>query len=248
MTEPLLVCDRLTRRFGKLEAVRDLSLEVHAGEIYGLLGPNGAGKTTTLRMLVGLLHPTGGSARIAGHDVVSEDLQVRRVIGYMPESPVLLDAMDLATFLAFVGDLRGLSRVESERRSAGLISRLGLSASLGESVGSGSFGTRKKMLLAGILLHEPRVLLLDEPTAGLDPGSAAAVHGLLSEAAGRGAAVLVSTHLLESAERLCHRIGVVHRGRLIAEGSPAELRAGSGGKDLTEVFLELTAGAAPPEV
>jgi ABC-2 type transport system ATP-binding protein len=247
MSEPLLVCDRLTRRFGALEAVRELSLEVGAGEVYGLLGPNGAGKTTTLRMLVGLLHPSGGSARIAGHDIVSEDLQVRRVLGYMPEFPVLLDAMDLASFLAFVGDLRGLSRADLDRRATELVARLGLTESLGEPVGTGSFGTRKKMLLAGILLHEPLVLLLDEPTAGLDPGSAAAVHGLLSEAAGRGAAVLVSTHLLESAERLCHRIGVVHRGRLVAEGTPSELMAGRGGKDLTEVFLELTARAAAPE-
>ncbi len=247
MADPILTLDGLGRQFGSSWAVRELSFSVPSREIFGLLGPNGAGKTTTLRMLIGLLRPSQGNATIGGFDVVRDDLQVRRIVGYMPETPALVDAMNLGTFLTFVGQTHGLSRQKILEAGAALSERLGLQDLGRDPLGILSFGTRKKVMLAALLLPEPRLLLLDEPTAGLDPGSAASVHQLLREAAARGAAVVLSTHLLDAAERICDRLAVIRQGSLVALGTLDEVRQGRSEMDLTDLFLELTNPAEPVE-
>ena len=241
----------LTKRFGSLVAVRDLDLAVEAGELFGFLGPNGAGKTTTVRMLVGLLQPTAGTAVVAGHDVLEEPLEVKRAVGYLAEVPYLYEKLTGAEFLRFVGGLHGLTDAESDERAERLLALFDLGEKRDELVQGYSRGMRQKLGLSAALLHEPRVLLLDEPLAGFDPRSAARAEEVLRELCGRGVSVLMCTHVLEIAERMCDRIGILDRGQLIAVGSMDELRRqarSADGATLEDLFLELTGDAEIAEV
>ncbi len=243
----MIQTERLTRHFGALAAVQDLDLAVRPGELFGFLGPNGAGKSTTLRLLAGLLRPTAGTARIAGHDVQTAPLAAKRATGFMPDEPVLYERLTGREFLRFVGGLYGLDEARIADRAEQLLSLLDLTARAEDEIQSYSHGMRQKIVLCTALLHQPQALLLDEPLSGLDPHSARRVKDVLRDFCQRGGAVLLSTHTLEIAERLCERVGILHHGRLIAVGTMDELRAqahSAAGATLEELFLQLTGGSA----
>jgi ABC-2 type transport system ATP-binding protein len=235
----------LTRTYGSLTAVNDLNLSTEPGELFGFLGPNGAGKTTTIRMIVGLLRPTEGTVRVAGHDVRQEPLEVKRSVGYLAQTPLLYDRLTGREFLRFLGGLYGLTDERIQGRSDHLLELMDLSDKADQLIESYSGGMRHKIGLCGALLHEPPVLVLDEPLAGLDPYSARRVKDLLRDLCQRGTTVFLSTHVLEIAERVCDRVGILDRGRLVAVGSIDTLRAQarSGAETtLEDLFLQLTAG------
>jgi len=241
----------LTRHYGQLVAVQDLDLEVRAGELFGFLGPNGAGKTTTLRMLIGLLRPTSGTARVAGHDVQLASRQAKRATGYLPDAPYLYDKLTGREHLGFVGGLYGLTDGAVESRVARLLALVELQDRAGDLIETYSHGMRQRLALAAALIHEPDVLLMDEPFSGLDPRSTLRVKEVLQTLAGRGATVLLSTHTLEIAERICDRVGILNRGQLVAVGTMAELRAqaqADGDSTLEDLFIELTGGESVADV
>jgi ABC-type multidrug transport system ATPase subunit len=237
---PALQIEHLTRCYGSLAAVADLSLTVHAGEIYAFLGPNGAGKTTTMEVIAGLLAPTYGRVLVAGYDVWAEPLPAKAALGYAGDQAMLYERLTGREFLEFLAQLRGLPRSRAEPRIAYLLGVLGMAEQADRACGSYSLGMQRKTALAGALLHEPPVLVLDEPLNGLDPRSARQVKNMLAELAEAGLAVLLSTHDLATAEAVTQRAGIIHRGQLLAEGSAAELRALASAPDLETVFLTLT--------
>jgi len=230
----------LVRRYGDVEAVRGLTLDIPGGEIFGLLGPNGAGKSTTLRVLATLIRPTAGSVCICGHDVVADADEVRRRIGYVPEAADLYDALTGREFLELLSDLHRLDRASAGVRSDGMLEALDLAPQIDRPVGDYSKGMKQKLLLVAALQHDPDVLLLDEPLDGLDVSAQETLKDLLHKHASAGRVVVYSSHILEVVERLCDRVGIIDRGRLIALGSPAELLAAHPGRTLPEIFLQLT--------
>ena len=234
----------LTKYYGQHRAAERLSFAVHGGEIFGFLGPNGAGKTTTMKMIVGLLRPTSGQALVAGHDVQQEPIKAKAASGYVPEEPYLYPKLSGREFLRFVGDLFNIPTVQAERRADELLRIFALDDAADSTIDSYSHGMRQKTAVAAALVHDPRVLVLDEPTSGLDPKSARLIKDILRQMADRGAAVFLSTHILEIAERMCDRIGIINKGELIAVGTMEELRAMSAGEaSLEDIFLSLTGGA-----
>ncbi|HSR48380.1 MAG TPA: ABC transporter ATP-binding protein [Anaerolineales bacterium] len=258
MTTPALIeLQDLTKRYGEKTAVDEVSLSVHGGEIFGFLGPNGAGKTTTIKAIVGLLRPTSGGVRVAGYDVQTHPLQAKAASGYVPDEPNLYPKLTGRELLRFVGDLYGLESAQVDRRIDELVRLFDLQAAVDNTLDSYSHGMRQKASLAAALVHDPRVLVLDEPTVGLDPKSARLIKDILRQMAERGAAVFLSTHILEIAERMCDRIGIIQQGRLIASGTMEELhaladkgdgRAGRGEMGLEDIFLSLTGGAEYAEI
>ena len=229
----------LTREFGDLVAVDHLNIRVMAGEIYGLLGPNGAGKTTTLRMLSGLLTPTSGVARILGASPRLAPMEVKAAIGYLTGDTALYARLKPVEILRFFGRLNQADPVWLQSRIDELVSELDMAEFLGRRCEQLSTGQRQRTAIARALVHDPKVLIFDEPTANLDVVSSQFILKRLVTEAERGKAVLLSTHHLDEAELVCHRIGVVHRGRLLAEGTAAELRERVGAESLTQAFLEL---------
>jgi ABC-2 type transport system ATP-binding protein len=245
----LIVTESLTKRYGATLAVDALDLRVGAGEIYGFLGPNGAGKTTTIKMLVGLEPPTSGRVLIGGHDVQEEPLQAKRLIGYLPDQPYVYDKLTAWEFLHFVAGLYEVPPGLAQRRAAELLRVFGLLEVADSLLESYSHGMRQKTVLAAALLHDPEVLLLDEPTVGLDPRTARLIHDILRQLSRRGRAVFLSTHILEIAERMCDRVAIIHHGRVIAEGSVSEvMRLAQRSGTLEDVFLELTGGPEYTEI
>ncbi|HWQ15541.1 MAG TPA: ABC transporter ATP-binding protein [Roseiflexaceae bacterium] len=240
---PLIEAVGLEKRYGDTHAVKGVDLAVRPGEIFGFLGPNGAGKTTTIKMLVGLLRPSAGVARIGGHDIQREPLAAKRLVGYVPDQPYLPEKLTAREFLTFIAGLYQLDRAEARRRGEELLRLFDLQARGDELIGGFSHGMRQKLALAGALLHNPRAFVLDEPTVGLDPRSARLIKDILRQVAARGTAVLMSTHILEIAERMCDRVAIISGGRVIATGTLDELRAGRAAESLEDIFLELTGGA-----
>jgi len=240
----------LVKRYGMVQAVDGVSFQVRRGEIFGFLGANGAGKTTTLRMLCGLILPTSGTALIDEFDVFRQPLEAKARLGYLDEEPFIHPHLTGREFLDYIADLyrmpRGPERQQRMERLLGLFEL----ADRGELIGAYSHGMKQKIGLASLLIREPSVLLLDEPTNGLDPRSARLVKDLLEELAARGTTVLLSTHILEVAQALCHRITIIDRGRLVATGTVDELRAqtGSAQATLEDLFLRLTAGPESREL
>ena len=240
--DDVLVLDGLGKDFGATVALEALSCRVTRGEIVGLLGPNGAGKTTTMKLVLGMLRPTRGSASFMGLDCTRDAHEAKRRLGYSPDEPVFYDFLNGKETIEFVLNVRGLPLEAAWKNVQPMVERLELGDSLGIAVGGYSHGTKKKLALLLALAHDPTLLLLDEPTNGLDPPTAARVRALLRERASAGAAVVVSTHLLEMADQLCDRVLVVHHGRLIAEGTTAEVRARAGldaDASLEDAFLAL---------
>ena len=239
----LIETQHLVKRYGEKPAVDDVSLGVRPGEIFGFLGPNGAGKTTTIRMIVGLLKPSSGTVRVAGFDVQAEPIRAKAATGYVPDEPNLYAKLSARELLRFIGDLYGLDRVQVARRSEELLRMFELAEAADDTIDSYSHGMRQKTALAAALVHDPKVLMLDEPTVGLDPRSARMIKDILHQMAERGAAVFLSTHILEIAEHMCDRIGIIDHGKLIAIGTMDELRGqGAGQASLEDIFLSLTGG------
>ncbi len=238
----------LHKAFGDFVAVESVDLAVQGGEIFGFLGPNGAGKTTTIKMLIGLLRPTSGTALIGGHDVEREPIAAKRLIGYVPDEPYLPDKLSAREFLQFIGGLYGIPPAELRRRGEELLRLFDLSEHADALVGGYSHGMRQKTALAGALLHNPRALFLDEPTVGLDPRSARLIKDILRQLAAHGTAVFLTTHILEIAERLCDRVAIVRGGRIVASGTLDELRNGAHDRSLEDIFLSLTGGAEYAEM
>ena len=247
---PALRLSGLTKSFGR-PAVDKLDLNVRAGEFYALLGPNGAGKTTTLRMIAGLLPADAGGIEIFGVDARANPIEAKRITAWLPDEPMLYDKLDPLEYLEFVAGLWGVAPRLAEERAVELLHVLGLWEHRFERCEGFSRGMKQKVALAGALVHDPRLLMLDEPLTGLDAAVARQVKDLLMERVRAGAAIVLTTHILEVAERLADRIGIIHHGRLIAEGTLAELRAiaaagdstrhpAGGQSTLEDVFLELT--------
>jgi ABC-2 type transport system ATP-binding protein len=230
----------LTKRFDRL-AVDALDLVVHAGEFYALVGPNGAGKTTTLRMVAGLLRPDAGSVAIFGIDALRDGVAARQMMAWVSDEPMIYDKLTPLEYLEFVAGLWGIDPAASGPAARELLVSLGLENHLHERCEGFSKGMRQKVALAGALVHDPRLIILDEPLTGLDAVSARHVKGLLGERVRAGCTVIMTTHILEVAERMADRIGVIAAGRLVAEGTLAELRAQNGRTDtsLEDLFIAL---------
>jgi ABC-2 type transport system ATP-binding protein len=239
----------LGKRFGETAALVDLDLRVEAGEVMGFLGPNGSGKTTTIRLLMGLLRPSTGHAAILGRDCHRDAVALKREVGYLPDEPFLYPYLTGLETLELVGGLHGFSATEVRRRAGAIVERLGLGPAAGGYTVTYSLGMKKRLALALALIHEPRVLILDEPTNGLDPAGARQMRAAIAEYAASGRTIFLSTHLLDAAERLCHRVAIIRAGRLLAVGTPDDLHARFSsvpGTTLEELFLRLTGPIAEP--
>ncbi len=235
----------LTKSFDR-PAVDDLDLTVRTGEFYCLLGPNGAGKTTTLRMVAGLLAPDQGSISVFGIDALADPVEAKRIMAWVSDEPMIYDKLTPYEYLEFVAGLWSIEPNIAEQRANELIGWLGLSPHAHERCEGFSKGMRQKVALAGALVHDPRLIILDEPLTGLDAGSARQVKNVLRERVAAGGTVIMTTHILEVAERMADRIGVIAGGRLIAQGTLDELRlkAGKGDQSLEDTFLTLVAEQA----
>ncbi len=245
----LIQTRELVKRFGEKTAVNRVTFQVSSGEVFGFLGPNGAGKTTTIKMIVGLLQPTSGSVSVAGFDLQEEPLQAKAVSGYLPDTPNLYPKLSGRELLRFVGDLYEMDQKQVQHRSQELLKLFELLDVADDPIDTYSHGMQQKTALASALLHDPQVLVMDEPTVGLDPRSARIIKDILRQLAERGAAIFLSTHILEIAERMCDRIGIIDDGQLIAVGTMQELRAmGKGETSLEDIFLDLTGGAEYAEI
>jgi len=227
---------------GRVKAVKGLDLSVRKGELFGFLGPNGAGKTTTLKVLVGLLKPDAGTVLLGGVDVRREPLKAKALFGYCPDEPVLYERMSGARFLSFIADVYRVDPSVRAARVAELAERFEMREALGDVVASYSHGMRQKLSLMGALLHDPEILILDEPIVGLDPRAAFALKETMRGLCARGRTVFFSTHIMEIAERLCDRVGIINHGELIAAAPLEELRRRSGeqGATLERLFLSMT--------
>nr|WP_315248710.1 ABC transporter ATP-binding protein [uncultured Duganella sp.] len=235
----------LSKVYGSFNAVKPLTLTVRRGEVFGFLGPNGAGKTTTIRMMMGILVPSGGHVLIDGLDCHAQPAEVKRRVGYLPDTPIFYDYLRGREILQFVGEMHGFSRAEATARGTRLLAEFGLQEAGEDYAVNYSLGMKKRLGLACALIHEPAVLILDEPINGLDPRASRDVQERLLAAAARGVTIFVSTHLLDMAEKLCDRVGIIHRGELVATGTLDEIRAeASATGSLEDVFLKITDEAA----
>jgi ABC-2 type transport system ATP-binding protein len=238
----MIECRGLGKQFGPKWAIRDLDLTVPAGTVYGFLGPNGAGKTTTIQMMVGLLRPTTGTVLIDGHDMVAEPVAAKRCLGYVPDEPYLYEKLTGREYLEFTCQLFDIPRGERRARIDDLLDRFAIAGDQHQLIGSYSHGMRQKIAIIAALVHRPSNLFLDEPTVGLDPGTARLLKDILAHEAAQGTTILFSTHILEIAETICDAVAIIHQGRAIASGSLLALRERSthGNARLEDIFIELT--------
>ena len=246
MPEIAIKTEKLTRRFGALTAVDEMDLQVVAGQFFGFLGPNGAGKSTTIKMLTGLLAPTAGRMELLGVDFAAHPVEVKRQIGVVPEGMGLFDRLTGVEYLRFVGRMYGLDRGTTEKRAQELLEFMQLADREKTLVADYSHGMQKKLALAAAVIHGPRILFLDEPFEGVDALAAGALKALLGRMTERGVTIFLTTHVLEIVERLCSHVAIVHKGKLVAQGSLEELRAGvpasedeEGQKTLEQIFLSI---------
>lgn len=239
----MIELERLTKKFGSFWAVRDLSLKVRPGEIFGFLGPNGAGKTTTIRMMAGLMKPTSGRILLDGKDVFRKPEEAKAILGYIPDRPYLYEKLTGGEFLEFIAGLHHLEQEDGwEKRSQGLLEYFDLLPWRRELIESYSHGMRQRLIITAALLHRPKVLVVDEPVVGLDPRGVRLVKSLFRDLVNDGMALFLSTHILGIAEDLCPRIGIIHEGQLVALGSMSEIREQAQCRDerLEPLFLKLT--------
>ncbi len=234
----------LTKNFGPVKAISNLSIKIEEGQVYGLLGPNGSGKSTLMKIIVGLIRPDGGEISIFGLRPYERPLDVRRIIGYVPENPRLYDFLTAREYLEFVSDLYGLDKEGKRDRIGHFLDAFDLSGREDEMLSGYSQGMRQKVAIIGSLLHRPRLLIMDEPLNGLDPRSAKIVKDLLNRLSREGVTTIFSTHVLEIAQAICNRIAILYRGSLVSEGTMDELkaRAGMKGSSLEDIFFMLTGG------
>jgi len=240
--DDFLVVEGLQKAYGKIKALDGVSFRVKRGEIYGLLGPNGAGKTTTIKIITGILKPDNGNVFVFGKSPLEDPIYVKNVIGYVPEEVILYESLTVKEFFEFIASIRGLNRDDVIERVLVLVKSFGFSEYFDTPILSLSQGTKQKVAIVAALMHKPRLLVLDEPIKGLDAMSARVLKEILQMHIQNGGAVLFSTHIMELAENICTRIGIIHRGKIIAEGTMDELKemAREPGADLEEVFLTLT--------
>jgi len=237
----VIKAEKLTKKYGTTFAVDNLNLEVPPGEIFGFLGPNGAGKTTTVKLFTGLARPTSGKALVGGYDVLLNPIEAKRLIGYIPDEPYVYPKLTGREFLDFVGEIYDIPHDEIQATTERLFQQFGLTEYSDILIEEYSHGMRQKLLYTALLLHKPRAIFLDEPLVGLDPATSRLVKNILNEIAANGAAIFMCTHILEIAEKLCNRVGIIDRGHLIAIGTIEELVLESGSRgDLEDVFLTLT--------
>ena len=244
MSEIAIRTEGLTRTFGSLTAVDAINLRVQAGQFFGFLGPNGAGKSTTIKMLTGLLAPTSGRMELLGLDFETHPVEVKRQIGVVPEGMGLFERLTGTEYLRFVGRMYGLDRGTTEKRAEELLEFMQLADREKTLVADYSHGMQKKLALAAAVIHGPRILFLDEPFEGVDALAAGALKALLGRMTERGVTIFLTSHVLEIVERLCSHVAIIHEGRLVAQGSMEELRAGVAGeagetKTLEQIFLSI---------
>jgi ABC-2 type transport system ATP-binding protein len=268
MDGPAISTQHLTRRFGELLAVDDVNLRLAPGQFFGFLGPNGAGKSTTIKMLTGLLAPTSGRIEILGRDLLADPVEVKRQIGVVPEGMALFGRLTGGEYLNFVGRMYGLGRAVAAQRAAELLEFMQLANQPKALVADYSHGMQKKLALAAAVIHGPRILFLDEPFEGVDAIASGTLKAMLQRMIARGATIFLTSHVLEIVERLCSHVAIIHRGRLVAQGSLEELRSGvqaqaamaSGNGDqrvaptadgekltLEEIFLRIVGGSRTSE-
>jgi len=226
MDAPAIATEGLTRRFGELVAVEEVNLRVAAGQFFGFLGPNGAGKSTTIRMLTGLLAPTAGRIQILGLDLIAKPVEVKRQIGVVPEGMALFGRLTGSEYLNFVGRMYGLDRETAAKRTAELLEFMQLADEPKKLVTDYSHGMQKKLALAAAVIHGPKILFLDERFEGVAAVASGTLKAMLQRMIARGATIFLTSHVLEIVERLCSHVAIIHRGRLVAQGSLEELRAG----------------------
>lgn len=235
----------IKKQFGPTLAVDNLSMTIQDGEIFGFLGPNGAGKTTTIRMITGILQPDAGQIVVNGIDAVAQPLEAKRCFGYVPDAPNLFLRLKGREYLDFMADIYGVEKDIRNERIERLSDAFELTNALGERIMSYSHGMRQKIIVMGVLLHQPALWILDEPMTGLDPKSAAVLKDMMREHAKAGNTVFFSTHVLDVAEKLCNRVGIIHKGALRFCGTLAEMRAQRNeGESLEDMFLSLTEAKA----
>jgi len=244
MNEIAIRTEQLTRRFGALTAVDSVDLRVNAGQFFGFLGPNGAGKSTTIKMLTGLLAPSSGRMELLGLDFQHNPIEVKRQIGVVPEGMGLFERLTGSEYLHFVGRMYGLDAETTEKRTAELLEFMQLADREKALIADYSHGMQKKLALAAAVIHGPRILFLDEPFEGVDALAAGALKALLGRMTARGVTIFLTSHVLEIVERLCSHVAIIHQGRLVAQGSLEELRAGipeaqGEKKTLEQIFLSI---------
>ncbi len=232
----------LTKAYGSTVALNDVTLSVSIGEVRGLLGPNGSGKSSLMKTIMGLTKPSYGSIHVLGYDVRSNPMEIKKIVGYVPESPRLYEFLTATEYLDFIADVRGIPYEQKKERIARFVDALDLEGKQGDMISSYSQGMKQKVAIIGALLHRPRVLLMDEPLNGLDPKSARLVKELIHGLAREGVSVLFSTHILEIAEAICDKLTILQGGKILAEGTSKDLRENAGlpGSGLEDVFLKLT--------
>ncbi len=239
---PVVQIRGLSKNYGTFCALKELTLDVMPGEVFALLGPNGAGKTTAIKILTGMLVPTSGNAEIWEYDCFSERVKTMSLVGYQPDEPSFQDHLTGWDLIRFSGDMRGMNPEKALANAVQVADRLGLTPDLNEYANNYSKGMRKKLAAVLALMHEPRVLILDEPTNGLDPYATRDFHSIIRERAADGSAIFFSTHLLDQAQKCCHRVGIIHRGSLAACGTMDSLRKETG-QSLEDIFFEATGDA-----
>jgi ABC-2 type transport system ATP-binding protein len=238
----------LSKDFGDVKAVRGISFRVEKGKIFGFLGTNGAGKTTTIKMLCCLLRPTGGDAAVLGHGILSEQMEIKRKVGYLPETPVLYEKLSLREFLSFVGRLRSMDSEIIARQTERLSRLFDLEEVADKQIASYSKGMKQKASLAAALIHDPELLFLDEPTSGLDTRSAKTVKDLLIGLSKKGKTVVMSTHIMEIADKLCEEVAIINNGSIVGIGGLRKMEKVAKAKDLEHLFLGLTGGEDEKEL
>ncbi len=238
----MIEISHLVKDFGRVRAVDDLTLTVGRGEFFGFLGPNGAGKTTTIKMMAGLLRPNSGSIRLSGLSLNHNSTAARRICAYIPDKPFIYEKLTGREFLRFIGNLWGMDRKEIEKKIETVMDMFSMSGWLDDLIEGYSHGMKQKTVMAQALIHNPEIIIVDEPMVGLDPRSIRLVGEIFTDLSRKGTTIFMSTHTLSHAQEMCHRIGIINRGALVAAGSIDELMtvARTGSRELEEIFFTLT--------
>ena len=240
----MIVIDHLTKQYGEHAAVNDINLIVREGEIFGFLGPNGAGKTSTIKMVMGLMRPTSGTITIDGHDIQRDPISAKKVMGYIPDRPILYEKLTAWEYMKFIAGIYGIDDEALKERGYKYLDIFGLREWTNELVENFSHGMKQRLNLSAVFMRNPKVLILDEPLIGLDPRGARLLKEILQTLRNNGMCIFMSTHILEIAEQMCDRMAIIHRGNIIAGGTSHELRGQTHTSDsnLEQVFLHLTGG------